>query len=80
MLRAEELQDAAHRMRCAKERRIDVKPAEVFQWRPRKLVPDLSIPGSHREARGEVRHHAATMMRDHELARMPLHMPGIDEA
>ena len=29
---------------------------------------------------GEVRHHASTVVRDHNLARVTLHVPGIDEA
>src|SRR5205085_11358948 len=78
--RAEELEDAAHRVWRAEERRVDVEPAEVVEWRPRKSVLDLPIAGTHSESGGEVRHQAATVVRDHELARVTLHVPGIDEA
>ena len=78
--RAEELEDAADRVRRAKERRVDMEPPEVFERRSRQGVLDLPIAGTHRQSGGEVRHHAAAVVRDHELAWVTLHMPGIDEA
>ena len=80
MLRAEELEDAAHRVWRSEERRVDVEPVEVVQRRAWQDVLDLPIAGAHRQSGGEVRHQAATVVRDHELARMTLHVPRIDEA
>src|SRR6266516_2258552 len=64
----------------AEQRRVDVEPAEVVERRPRKSVLDLPVAGTHRESGGEVRHQAAPVVRDHELARVTLHVPGIDQA
>ena len=80
MFGAEELEDAAHRVWRAEERRVGVEPPEVVERWPRQGILDLPIAGTHREAGGEVRYHAATVVRDHELARVALHVPGIDEA
>ncbi|HEX6478688.1 MAG TPA: hypothetical protein VF043_07575 [Ktedonobacteraceae bacterium] len=57
-----------------------MEPAEVVERWPRKSVLDLPRAGTHRQSGGEVRHQAAPVVRNHELARVPLHMPGIDEA
>src|SRR5579859_7222025 len=46
VLRAEELQDATDRVRRAEQRRVDVKPAEVFERRPWQSVLDLPIAGT----------------------------------
>ena len=80
MSRAEELEDAADRVWRAEQRRIDVEPSEVFERWALQFVLDLPIAGTHSEPGGEVWHHAATVVRDHELARVTLHVPGIDEA
>jgi hypothetical protein len=79
MSRAEELEDAANRVWRAEQRRIDVEPPEVVERRLRQAVFHLPIAGTHRKSGGEVWHHAATVVRDHELARVTLHVPGIDE-
>ena len=79
-MRAEELKDAAHRVWRAEERRVDVEPAEVVERRQRQNVLDLPVAGTHRESGGEVRHHAAAVVGNHELARVTLHVSRIDEA
>lgn len=80
MLRAEEVEDAADHVGRAEQRRVYVEPLEVAERRPRQGVLDLLLAGTHREAGGEVRRHAATMVRDDELAWVTFHLPGIDEA
>jgi hypothetical protein len=77
---AEELEDAADRVWRPEERRVDVEPVEVVERRQRQGVLDLPVPWTHGESGGEMRHHAATVVCDHELARVMLHVPGINEA
>src|SRR5260370_42174394 len=51
--RAEELENAAHRVWRAEERRVDVGPAEVVERRPRKTVPYPPKTGTHRATGGK---------------------------
>ena len=80
MSRAKELEDATDCVWCAEQRRVNVEPPKIFERRPLQFVLDLPIAGTHRESCGEVRYHATTVVRNHEQARMALHVPGIDEA